>query len=228
MLHLREANLQSRLQQLIREQISVANLPSKARARIREKFSKSRSAYTAPETFDVDRVQLELKVDGAKRTDLIVLSCGEKHPVTLTRAKYGALDIQASLSSSDIDAIVEIKAAPSMSKNQEGFRKDVVKLLAAGERTVTRGIPWGIHFLLVDKAISVGPFTAPGKYGSGADWCSEDHDTLTGICFSDTPPTDGRTFATLWELPLCGKEDLPRRRFAQASLGVTATPLVVL
>ena len=139
---LREAGLQARIWCLLRQKLDPEVVNSQVK-------SKSRLHHHAEE-FKTSRVQLELKVGGKKRSDIVVLRAGCRP--RLTCACNGATDVLAMINPADVEAVIEIKAAPSRGRKQpKRFRHDIMKL-----RKLRKNHPEvQCYFVLFDKSLPV-------------------------------------------------------------------------
>lgn len=138
---IREADLQAKLAGLIRGGLTPPTVPVII-------DTKSPHQY-APGLF-TSRVHLEMKVTGDLRCDVVVLRA--ERETVLTCYKSGPTDIVRRLRPDDVEAVVEIKAAPSRFPGiGDQIASDIRKL---GE--LQRKHPQiSCFFVLVDKSISV-------------------------------------------------------------------------
>lgn len=106
------------------------------------------------EPIETSRVHLELKVEGTKVSDLIIFR--DDRRVRLRCYPAGPCDVVATVDGSDVEVVVEIKAAPS-STQWRTFVEDLEKLADLKQRHPH------IHtiFALFDKSLS-----AAGAHGN--------------------------------------------------------------
>lgn len=150
---MREIGIQTRLASLIQTGLA-------------QPFSRAQivNGHAIHDTEDtVERVQMEIRVEvpghsGREASDLVVLRHSENEAVALTLYPNGHLDIVAKISARDVAAVIEIKAACSADRQERHqFRLDVGKLLSLASRIrLHGGIVPQMHFVLVDKSLSVG------------------------------------------------------------------------
>lgn len=203
-LNLREAGLQARLWSHLQRSLSPDTLP--ARIVLRGGAS---HRHTGP--FRTARVQLEMRVGSAKRTDIVVLRA-DRQP-QLTCYPPGPTDVVAALDPDDVEAVIEVKAAPSRVKVEPPrFAQDVIRLgeLQARHRHMQA------YFVLVDKSLSV----------PGATSVTPADDTWVSLLkegrLSSSEP-QSRAFVEVWDLH--GSDGLSARtRFWIPAEG-TAEPL---
>jgi hypothetical protein len=103
----------------------------------------------------LSRVQLEMKIGNRERTDIIVFRADR--PVTLTCYPAGPADVVQRVSPEDVEAAIEIKAAPSRAPKNNAvwergdFARDIVKLSKL-QKTAPH---IRCFFVLLDKSVSV-------------------------------------------------------------------------
>jgi hypothetical protein len=145
-LDLREANPQARLWTMLRDRLT----PKIVRATIKPHRTLEHP-HVHHEELWTSRVQLQMKVGGAKVTDIIVFRADR--PVTLTCYDTGPADVVAKVCPEDVEAAIEIKAAPSWNrKDRRSFADDIEKL----HELRTKAAPHlCCFFVLLDKSLSV-------------------------------------------------------------------------
>lgn len=182
LLYLREANIQFRLLQAIKETLIGDDC---AHASVID-----RKRGTEVGQGRVGRVQAELKPGGGNTcvADLVVLrTATEESPVKLLREKNGALDIVAEVDPNDLDAVIEIKAACSADPMQRLlFRKDLNKLSEIGKKRMS-ATPVQLHFVLIDKSVALGKIeTVANKPAVDTWWKQERLGTKNANLVSET------------------------------------------
>ena len=96
----------------------------------------------------VQRVQMEIKVDGLQRSDVVVLRDGGT--IQITRYGQGVNDVVAKVQAKDVDAIIELKACCSADISmRHGCRLDVVKLAR-----IECVRPIRKYFVFIDKSLA--------------------------------------------------------------------------
>lgn len=150
-LDLREANPQAKLWTMLRRRL----VPQKVKAKIVRHPGQKQQHHVHHEEFWTSRVQMQMKVSGAEVTDIIVFRAD--HPVTLTCWHTGPADVVAKVSPDDVEAAIEIKAAPSLNrKDRRSFAADVAKL-----HQLQCSVPlMRCFFILLDKSVSVAGATS--------------------------------------------------------------------
>src|SRR6516162_3195972 len=112
---LRELGLQARLWSLLRQELK----PNDLYCQVADK----RPLHKYTKEFKTSRVQLELKISGTKKSDIVVLRPDRKPRLTCWPG--GPTDVVAAIEPEDVEAAIEMKAAPSRNPgNQELFVAD--------------------------------------------------------------------------------------------------------
>jgi hypothetical protein len=156
---MREVGQQARLRELLLCELEVKTCAVQV-----ADVKRPKSKPSPMPDWKADRVQLEAKIQteivvesdpvskaecGASpdRSDLVVLRADR--PITLTRFTNGAFDIVARVLASDVECVVELKAACTADKTQRhAFREDIKKLWS-----LAPDAPFARHFVLVDKSL---------------------------------------------------------------------------
>jgi hypothetical protein len=139
---LREAGLQARLWCLLRQELN----PEVVNPQVISRSPLLRHT----KDFKTSRVQLELKVGGTKKSDIVVLRADRKPRLTCWPG--GPTDVVAAIEPDDVEAVIEMKAAPSRAPEQRAaFVDDITKL------DDLRGKHPHIqcYFVLIDKSLPV-------------------------------------------------------------------------
>ena len=117
---LREIGLQARLWCLLIEKLDPKVVMS-------EVLPKGHARYQHTRDFKTSRIQLESKVGGPKKCDIVVLRKGKNLQITCWPG--GPTDVVAAIKPSDVEAVIEMKASPSRDpKNRRAFVADIRKL----------------------------------------------------------------------------------------------------
>jgi hypothetical protein len=139
---LRELGLQARRWSLLSQELKPNVLDCQVTAKS--------SLHKHTKDFKTSRVQMELKVGGTKRSDIVVLRADRKPRLTCWLG--GPTDVVAAIEPTDVEAVVEMKAAPSRGdRNQALFVADIAKL----EVLRTKHPHIQCYFVLIDKALPV-------------------------------------------------------------------------
>jgi len=192
---LREVGLQARLWCLLQERLTPKVITPVLKAR--SKFHKH------TKDFETSRVHLELKVklvSGArKQSDIVVLRADRKP--TLTCYRGGPTDVAREIDAEDVEAVIEMKAAPSIAPEQRArFIADIDKLDA-----LRRNHPHiQCYFVLIDKSLAV-PGAVWDPLPSGVQtWTRE-------LKLQESIDEASGNFVEVWDL--AGNPPTPRRRF---------------
>jgi hypothetical protein len=192
-LFLREIGLQARLWCLLREELKDIDCEVCERPRQTPLFKFTNS-------FQTSRVQLESKVGGPEKSDLVVLRADPKP--RLTCHAYGPTDVVAHIDPKDVEAVIEMKAAPSWyPKNRQKFAADMRKL--SNLQTKSPGIQ--CYFVLIDKSVAVPGAASERCRSPEEEWCCDLH-------LQDSPGEGVTTFIEVWDLAC--NPPIPRLRFS--------------
>jgi hypothetical protein len=179
---LREVGLQARLWCLLRQGL----IPEVVNSQV---IAKSLLHQHAKD-FKTSRVQLELKVGGTKKSDIVVLRADRKPRLTCWPG--GPTDVVAAIEPDDVEAVIEMKAAPSRDPAQrEAFRADIQKL------DDLRGKHPHIqcYFVLIDKSLPVPGATCDPCQSAIEDWPLELPRKL-----QESIGEDSGSFVEVWDL----------------------------
>jgi hypothetical protein len=139
---IREAGLQARLWSILRQNLTPALVNSE--------ISAKSPLHQHTTEFQTSRVQLELKVGGPEKSDIVVFRADRRPRLTCWPA--GPTDVVAKVEPDDVEAVIEIKAAPSQAREQRAaFADDILKL----EELHAKHPQLACFFVLVDKSLSV-------------------------------------------------------------------------
>lgn len=192
---LREVGLQARLWCLLRQELKPGVVNSQIAA-------KRTSRHRHTRDFKTSRVQLELKVGGRKKSDIVVLRADRKP--RLTCWPPGPTDVVAAIEPEDVEAVIEMKAAPSQSlKQRAAFDDDLEKL----DNLRVKQPHIQCYFVLIDKSLSVpGATCDPTQAGS---WPLDPERRLR----ESLDGTSGN-FIDVWDLD-CSPDPKPRLRYME-------------
>lgn len=130
-------------------------------------------------TDTIERVQMEIRVQapsysGAEKSDIVVLRNFGDEPVQMHLYANGHLDIVSKIRVEDVDAVLEVKAACSSDVSQRHFfRCDIAKLLKLAQVSQEKTLRSPhMHFVLIDKSLSVGAHRTSKKLAQ-EDWVTE-------------------------------------------------------
>jgi hypothetical protein len=150
-LYLREANPQAKLWTMLRRELH----PQIVRATVVPHRRLKQHPHIHQAEFKTSRVQLQMKVGGAKVTDIMVFRSDRL--VTLTCGRAGPADVVARVSPDHVEAVIEIKAAPSSKrKDRQSFAEDIMKL----HKLQSKARHLHCYFVLLDKSVSVSGATS--------------------------------------------------------------------
>ena len=181
-LMLREANPQAELYYQLRSQLG------RTQAQI------SNGTYTTQQTFEIYRIQLEIQTSIGKH-DIVVFEEREKiKPVVLTGGDNGVLDIlQSGICPNDLEAVIEVKAAPSKNSDKE-MANDVLKLL----NLLRASNSIHAHFVNIDKSVTPPNYVSRHpKKCKGKNWWT--HSLLSNVTLTVTAPTNV-PYVHIWDL----------------------------
>jgi hypothetical protein len=191
---LREVGMQARLWHLLRKAIN----PEFVTAQIMAK----NSLHQHTRAFKTSRVQLELKVGGRKKSDIVILRA-DRNP-RLTCWPAGPTDVVAAIDPDDVEAVIEMKAAPSRAPEQrEAFTDDIKKL------DELRGKHPRIqcYFVLVDKSVPVPGASCDPSQSADDTWPLALPRKLQASIAEGT-----EEFVEVWDLG-CTLDPTPRLRY---------------
>jgi hypothetical protein len=193
-LFLREVGLQARLWSLLRHDLHPNVVESQVTAKSR--------LHQHTRVFKTSRVQLESKIYGTEKSDIVVLRAESK--LQLTCYGKGPTDVVSAIRPADVEAVIEMKAAPSRSrKDKEAFRNDIRKLdsLRAKHSHIQ------CFFVLIDKSLPVpGAACDPGQ-SADETWPDELPRKLQESLNENTG-----SFIEVWDLT-CNPPPTPRLRY---------------
>lgn len=140
---MREIGHQARLCEILNQ----ALVPRSVQARLFQGPKFAPIAGETESTYEVQRVQMELKIGGQQRSDIVLLR--SDGPIQITRYAQGHNDVVAAIRSEDVDAVIELKACCSADKAmRHGCRLDIQKL---GELPAANAIRR--YFVFIDKSL---------------------------------------------------------------------------
>jgi hypothetical protein len=207
--YLREATAQARLAELIRNRLSLENLPSEVPVTVTlDPPAPPRFVHAVDQ--HTSRVQLEMKIRGCAcanphgKTDIVLLR--DVGPVSLTCHAFGPGDIISSIMPNDVHAAIEVKACPSsMGGERAKCIADVEKLfsLIASHPHISS------HLIFLDKSLAI-----PNIADLHPTWTPMHHEwtDFLGARISDEQPAPGVPYVTIWDIDPIGPLR-PRRRF---------------
>jgi hypothetical protein len=196
---LREVGLQARLWCLLRQGVipDVVNPEVKAKSLL----------HQHTKDFKTSRVQLEVKVGGTKKSDIVVLRADRKPRLTCWPG--GPTDVVAAIAPDDVEAVIEIKAAPSRSlKNQAAFLTDIKKL----DDLRAKHPHLQCYFVLIDKSLPVPGAVCDPCQSADESWPLELQGGL-----QDSLSEGVGSFVEVWDL-VCNPDPTPRKRYWVRSL----------
>lgn len=194
---LREVGLQASLWSNLRQTLSPAVVCSQ----IRPKSRNSRHQHTRD--FETSRVQLELKVGGKRRKSDIVVFRADRKP-RLTCWPAGPTDVVAAIKPDDVEAVIEMKAAPSQANELRARIDDDLQKLSElrAEHPQIQ-----CYFVLIDKSVSV-----PGA--SCDPSLAQDLPLDPARKLRESPENTGGNLIEVWDLD-CGSPPRPRLRYTE-------------
>ncbi len=155
---LREIGLQAQLWYLLRQRLN----PDIVQAQVKAKSS----LHQHTKDFKTGRVQLELKVGGTKKSDIVVLRPDRKPQLVCWPG--GPTDVVAAIEPADVEAVIEMKAGPSRSiKNRAAFAADIMKL----DELRTNYAHIQCYFVLIDKSVAVPGAACDPCQSADETWC---------------------------------------------------------
>ncbi len=194
-LWIREAGLQARLWSLLRQNLTSSVVSSQITAKD--------PLHRHTRGFQTSRVQLELKVGGILKSDIVIFQA-DRTP-RLTCWAGGPTDVVAAVEPDDVEAVIEMKASPSRAREQrEAFAEDVKKL--ADLRARYPHIQ--CYFVLVDKSLSV-PGAACDPSRADGSWPLEPSRKMR-----EGSETNDGNLVEVWDLA-CDPDPSPRVRFLE-------------
>jgi hypothetical protein len=186
--------MQARLWCLLREAVKPEFTTPQVTAK------SSRHQHTR--AFKTSRIQLELKVGGTKKSDIVILRA-DRNP-RLTCWPGGPTDVVAAIDPDDVEAVIELKASPSSAPEQrEAFADDIKKL------DELRGKHPHIqcYFVLVDKALPV-----PGATSGPCQSYEDTWDLALPRKLQESIGEGTEGFVEVWDLG-CTPNPTPRLRY---------------
>jgi hypothetical protein len=197
---LREVGLQARLWCLLRQGL----IPDVVNPEV---IAKS-PLHKHTNVFKTSRVQLELKVGGTKKSDIVVLRADRKPRLTCWPG--GPTDVVAAIEPDDVEAVIEMKAAPSRSpKNRAAFVADVKKL----DDLRAKHPHLQCYFVLIDKSLPVRGAVCDPCQPADESWTLELQGGL-----QDSLDEGTASFVEVWDLE-CSSDPAPRKRYWLRTLG---------
>ena len=170
---------------------------------VEAKVEAQRSIHQHLRDFQTCRVQLELKVGSREKSDLVVFR--DRIKPVLSCWAGGPTDVVAKVDPRYVEAVIELKAAPSKSEKQRvAFAGDVEKL----HRLRTKHPHIQCYFVLVDKAVSVPGATCDPWKPVDETWHERPNRQLRATL---NGPNLG--FVEVWDLT-CDRVPTPRQRFS--------------
>ena len=191
---LREVGLQARLWSLLRQELKPEVVDSQVTAK------SSRHQHTR--YFKTSRVQLESKIGGTKKSDVIVLRADRKPRLICWSA--GPTDVVSAIEPSDVEAVIEMKAAPSRGrKDRAAFVADIGKLdeLRAKHPDIE------CYFVLIDKSLPVPGAACDPSQSTDDTWTLDLRGEL-----QESLRDASRSFVEIWDL-VCKPDPTPRLRY---------------
>jgi hypothetical protein len=192
---IREAGLQARLWGLLRQNLTPMVVHSQIKAK--------HPLHRHTREFQTSRVQLELKVGGTLKSDIVIFRADRGPRLTCWAA--GPTDVVAAVVPDDVEAVIEMKASPSRAREQrEAFAEDITKLADLS----TRYPHIECYFVLVDKSLSVAGATCDPSQAD-ENWPLEP----SRILREGSGANDGN-LVEVWDLA-CGPDPRPRVRYLE-------------
>jgi hypothetical protein len=193
---LREVGLQARLWSLLRQGLKPDVLDALVTAKS--------SSHQFTKDFKTSRVQLELKVGGTKRSDIVVLRPDRKPRLTCWHG--GPTDVVAGIEPADVEAVIEMKAGPSRAtKNRDAFAADIKKL----DKLRTAQPHIQCYFVLIDKSVPVPGADCDRSRSADETWARKLHRTRT---LQPSLHESVESFVDVWDLA-CNPGPTPRLRY---------------
>jgi len=190
---IREVGLQARLWSILRDNLDPSVVTSQITAKS--------AGHRHTREFRTSRVQLELKVGGTKKSDVTVFRADRKPRLTCWPA--GPTDVVAGVDPEDVEAVIEMKAAPSRAPEQRAaFADDIEKLDALRAKHAHLQC----YFVLIDKSLPVPGAACDPLQPVGSWQLSPPRELLDCVGDNDENRVE------VWDLT-CDPDPTPRGRY---------------